>query len=63
MVAREVLSDKMTFEQNPKETEEASPVTTWEKSIPGRENDCAKVLRISEQAGVNEAVGGKENRR
>lgn len=60
MVVREVLSDKVTFEQNPKGTEEASPVTTWEKSIPSRGNNCAKVLRISKQAGVNEAVGGKE---
>lgn len=51
MVVKEVLFDKMTFKQNPEGSKGASPVTTWEKSIPGRGNSCAKSLRISKEAG------------
>lgn len=52
MVVREVVSVKVTVEQNSTGSEEASLVTTWEKSIPGR---GAKALRISKEAGVDAA--------
>lgn len=55
MVVRKVLFEKMTFKQNPKGSNGVSPVITWEKSIPGRRNSCAKAVWISKEVGGYEA--------
>lgn len=62
MVVREVLSDKVTLKQNPEGGEGASPVTTWEKSIPERGNSCTKALRIGKEAGGDDVGQGKMKR-
>lgn len=44
-MARESLSDKVTFEKNPEGNEGMNQVSMWKKSLPGRQIAGAKAPR------------------